>query len=133
VPALARGLPRARSWIRSGARSRHGSTSEPGAEAARAFSKAKLPIVDEPGSLPLEPDAAHLCFQLVSRRCQTGAMPITTHGRLAEWGVVLPIRRSRPRCSIDASTAAMSRRSAATSYRLPRQAQERTDQGVARR
>jgi hypothetical protein len=33
-----------------------------------ALSKPKLLIVDELGYLPLEPDAAHLFFQLVSRR-----------------------------------------------------------------
>ena len=32
------------------------------------FAKPKLLIVDELGYLPLEPDAAHLFFQLVSRR-----------------------------------------------------------------
>src|SRR6185369_8814473 len=41
-----------------------------------ALSKPKLLIVDELGYLPLEPDAAHLFFQLVSRRYETGAMLI---------------------------------------------------------
>ena len=36
-----------------------------------ALSKPKLLIVDELGYLPLEPDAAHLFFQLVSRRYET--------------------------------------------------------------
>ncbi|BCH30304.1 hypothetical protein MesoLjLc_22340 [Mesorhizobium sp. L-8-10] len=34
------------------------------------LSKPKLLIVDELGYLPFEPDAAHLFFQLVSRRCE---------------------------------------------------------------
>jgi DNA replication protein DnaC len=37
-----------------------------------ALSKPKLLIVDELGYLPLEPDAAHLFFQLVSRRYAKG-------------------------------------------------------------
>jgi DNA replication protein DnaC len=39
-----------------------------------SLSKPKLLIVDELGYLPLEPDAAHLFFQLVSRRYETGAI-----------------------------------------------------------
>jgi DNA replication protein DnaC len=42
----------------------------------------KLLIVDELGYLPLEPDAAHLFFQLVSRRYETGAMLITSNRSL---------------------------------------------------
>jgi hypothetical protein len=38
------------------------------------INKPKLLIVDELGYLPLEPDAAHLFFRLVSRRYETGAM-----------------------------------------------------------
>lgn len=51
-----------------------------------ALSKPKL--VDELGYLPLEPDAAHLFFQLVSRRYETGAMLITSNRSVAEWGTV---------------------------------------------
>jgi DNA replication protein DnaC len=53
-----------------------------------ALSKAKLLIVDELGYLPLEPDAAHLFFQLVSRRYEMGAMLITSNRSVAEWGTV---------------------------------------------
>src|SRR5262245_12304359 len=42
-----------------------------------ALSKPKLLIVHELGYLSVEPDAAHLFFQLVSQRCETGAMLIT--------------------------------------------------------
>ena len=52
------------------------------------FAKPKLLIVDELGYLPLEPDAAHLFFQLVSRRYETGAMLITSNRSVAEWGMV---------------------------------------------
>jgi DNA replication protein DnaC len=53
-----------------------------------ALAKPKLLIVDELGYLPLEPDAAHLFFQLVSRRYETGAMLITSNRSVAEWGAV---------------------------------------------
>jgi hypothetical protein len=49
----------------------------------------KLLIVDELGYLPLEPDAAHLFFQLVSRRYETGTMLITSNRSVAEWGMVV--------------------------------------------
>ena len=38
------------------------------------YIKPKLLIIDELGYLPLEPDAAHLFFQLVSRRYERGAI-----------------------------------------------------------
>src|ERR1043166_146405 len=53
-----------------------------------ALSKPKLLIGDELGYLPLQPDAAHLFFQLVSRRYETGAMLITSNRSVAEWGTV---------------------------------------------
>jgi DNA replication protein DnaC len=53
-----------------------------------ALAKPKLLIVDELGYLPLEPDAAHLFFQLVSRRYETGAMLMTSNRSVAEWGTV---------------------------------------------
>jgi DNA replication protein DnaC len=43
------------------------------------FAKPKLLIVDELGYLPFEPSAAHLFFQLVSRRYEKGAMLITSN------------------------------------------------------
>jgi DNA replication protein DnaC len=52
------------------------------------LAKPKLLIVDELGYLPLEPDAAHLFFQLVSRRYETGAMLLTSNRGVAEWGTV---------------------------------------------
>jgi hypothetical protein len=52
------------------------------------LAKPKLLIVDELGYLPLEPDAAHLFFQLVSRRYEKGAMLITSNRTISEWGTV---------------------------------------------
>ena len=43
------------------------------------LAKPRLLIVDELGYLPLEPDAAHHLFQLVSRRYEKGAMLITSN------------------------------------------------------
>jgi DNA replication protein DnaC len=52
------------------------------------YAKPKLLIVDELGYLPLEPDAAHLFFQLVSRRYERGAILLTSNRSVGEWGTV---------------------------------------------
>ena len=52
------------------------------------YAKPKLLIVDELGYLPLEPEAAHLFFQLVSRRYERGAMLVTSNRSVGEWGTV---------------------------------------------
>ncbi|HYF17002.1 MAG TPA: IS21-like element helper ATPase IstB [Ramlibacter sp.] len=52
------------------------------------FAKPKLLIVDELGYLPFEPDAAHLFFQLASRRYERGAMLVTSNRAVGEWGTV---------------------------------------------
>src|SRR5215212_8685795 len=52
------------------------------------FAKPKLLIIDELGYLPFEPEAAHLFFQLVSRRYERGAMLITSNRSVVEWGTV---------------------------------------------
>lgn len=52
------------------------------------FAKPKLLIVDELGYLPFEPDAAHLFFQLVSRRYERGFILITSNRAVGEWGAV---------------------------------------------
>nr|WP_281502866.1 ATP-binding protein [Ancylobacter crimeensis] len=61
------------------------------------YGKPKLLIVDELGYLPFEPHAAHLFFQLVSRRYERGAMLVTSNRAVGEWGSVLgePGRRHR--------------------------------------
>ena len=48
-------------------------------ERLSSLAKPRLLIVDELGYLPLEPDAAHPFFQLVSRRYEKGAMLITSN------------------------------------------------------
>ncbi len=45
-------------------------------------------VVDELGYLPFEPNAAHLFFQLVSRRYERGSLLITGNRNVSEWGTV---------------------------------------------
>lgn len=52
------------------------------------FAKPELLIIDELGYLPFEVDAAHLFFQLVSRRYESGAILLTSNRSVAEWGEV---------------------------------------------
>jgi DNA replication protein DnaC len=52
------------------------------------FAKPKLLIVDELGYLPFNPNAAHLFFQLVSRRYERGSMLITSNRSVGEWDTV---------------------------------------------
>ncbi len=52
------------------------------------FSKPKLLIIDELGYLPLETNAAHLFFQLVSRRYERGSLLVTSNRNVSEWGGV---------------------------------------------
>ncbi len=52
------------------------------------YAKPKLLIVDELGYLPFEPNAAHLFFQLVSRRYERGSLLITSNRSVGEWGEV---------------------------------------------
>src|SRR6516225_9141362 len=52
------------------------------------YAKPKLLIVDELGYLPFETNAAHLFFQLVSRRYERGSLLITSNRTVGEWGSV---------------------------------------------
>ena len=52
------------------------------------LAKPKLLIIDELGYLPFEPNAAHLFFQLVSRRYERGSVLITSNRPVGEWGTV---------------------------------------------
>ena len=52
------------------------------------YAKPKLLIVDELGYLPFEANAAHLFFQLVSRRYERGSMLVTSNRAVGEWGTV---------------------------------------------
>jgi DNA replication protein DnaC len=62
-----------------------------------SLAKPKLLIVDELSYLPLEPDAAHLFFQLISRRYEKGAMLITSNRNIGEWGTVQARSTGDPR------------------------------------
>lgn len=57
-------------------------------ERLRHFAKPKLLIIDELGYLPLELGAAHLFFQLVSRRYERGSLLVTSNRAVGEWGEV---------------------------------------------
>lgn len=52
------------------------------------FAKPKLLIIDELGYLPFETNAAHLFFQLVSRRYERGSLLITSNRSVGEWGTI---------------------------------------------
>jgi len=52
------------------------------------FAKPKLLIIDELGYLPFETNAAHLFFQLISRRYERGSVLITSNRSIGEWGSV---------------------------------------------
>ncbi|GAA0598922.1 hypothetical protein GCM10009416_41380 [Craurococcus roseus] len=55
----------------------------------RAVNTYRLLIVDEFGYLPFEPTAAHLLFQLVSRRYERGSVLVTSNRTVGDRGVVL--------------------------------------------
>ena len=50
------------------------------------FSKPKLLIIDELGYLPFARNAAHLFFQLVSKRYERGSLLLTSNRAVREWG-----------------------------------------------
>ena len=52
------------------------------------YAKAKLLIIDELGYLPFDPKAAHLFFQLISKRYEKGSTLITSNRSVGEWGEV---------------------------------------------
>jgi DNA replication protein DnaC len=49
------------------------------------YGKPKLLIIDELGYLPLEPQAGHLFFQLISRRYEQGSVLISSNRPVEEW------------------------------------------------
>ena len=83
------------------------------------FAKPKLLIVDELGYLPLEPDAAPLFFQLVSRRYERGSTLITSNPAVGEWGAVFSEPVQRKDVSPDRSGRALLRTAPATSSSSP--------------
>ena len=86
VPATRCCSRRRRRWWRNSPRHMPNGRLE---ERLTHYAKPKLLIVDELGYLPFEPDAAHLFFQLVSRRYERGAMLVTSNRAVGEWGSVL--------------------------------------------
>lgn len=52
------------------------------------YVKPKLLIIDELGYLPFDPKAAHLFFQLISRRYERGSVLVTSNRAVSEWGSV---------------------------------------------
>ena len=48
------------------------------------YAQPKLLIIDELGYLPLDPNAAHLFFQLVSRRYERGSLLLTSNRSVGE-------------------------------------------------
>lgn len=52
------------------------------------YTKPKLLIIDELGYLPFEAEAAHVLFQLLSRRYERGAVCITSNRPVGEWDAV---------------------------------------------
>lgn len=52
------------------------------------YNKPKLLIIDELGYLPFAKEAAHLFFQLVSRRYERGSILLTSNRAVSEWGDV---------------------------------------------
>ena len=58
-------------------------------ECLAMLARPRLLIVDELGYLPMPASAAHLLFQLVSRRYERGSMLVTSNQPVSEWGAVL--------------------------------------------
>ncbi len=52
------------------------------------LSRPKLFPIDKLGYLPFEANAAHLSFQLISRRYALGSILITSNRPVGEWGSV---------------------------------------------
>jgi DNA replication protein DnaC len=52
------------------------------------YARPRLLIIDELGYLPFEPNAAHLFFQLVSRRYERGSLLVSSNRSVGEWGTV---------------------------------------------
>ena len=69
----------------SSRKSRHAGRLE---ERLSFHTKPKLLIIDELGYLPFDPNAAHLFFQLVSRRYERGSLLLSSNRPVGEWGTV---------------------------------------------
>ena len=69
--------------------------------------KSRLLMIDEPGYLPREPNAAYLFFQLISRCDQRGSVLIISNRPVLEWVRCLAIKWSPRRSSIGCCATAM--------------------------
>ena len=57
-------------------------------ERIHALSKPKLLIIDELGYLPIQPESAHLLFQLVCKRYESKSIIVTSNRPVSDWGLV---------------------------------------------
>ena len=57
-------------------------------ERLKILTQPKLLIIDEIGYIPIDRQGANLFFQLVSRRYERGAIPLTSNQSLGAWGEV---------------------------------------------
>ena len=57
-------------------------------ERLKILAQPQLLIIDEIGYLPIDRQGANLCFQLVSRRYERGAIILTSNQSLGAWGEV---------------------------------------------
>ena len=53
------------------------------------FTRPKLLIIDGFGYLPMPPQTAHLLFQLIAARYETGSILLTSNQGIADWDRVL--------------------------------------------
>jgi DNA replication protein DnaC len=86
------------------------------------FAKPKLLIIDELGYLPFETNAAHLFFQLVSRRYERGSVLSRATARSVSGAASSATRWWRPPSSTGCCTTATSSPSAATATGCARNA-----------
>jgi DNA replication protein DnaC len=57
-------------------------------ERIHVLSKPKLLIIDELGYLPIQPESAHLLFQLVCKRYESKSIIVTSNRPVSDWGLV---------------------------------------------
>ncbi len=63
------------------------------AEELRRLPRTHLVIIDEVGYIPLQAEAANLCFQLVSSRYERASIIVTSNEPFARWGRCSGTRR----------------------------------------
>jgi DNA replication protein DnaC len=54
----------------------------------RLYTTPRLLVIDEIGYVPIDRHAAHLFFQLISRRYERGAMILTSNRGFGQWGEI---------------------------------------------